>query len=296
MTDSPPNSINARLEAFPALPAIVSRIMAVVANPESSANDLMQVVLPDQSMCTAILKVANSAFFGIPREVSTIERAVVVLGFEEVKNIVIGKAIFSSFPKMTKQTRHSVGLFWEHTFTCGLASKIIAEQLNLSASELFLAGLIHDIGKLAMFLAFPESYPLLKATTGISLEDLLSEERRAFSTSHDQVGLLLANKWLLPEQLAMAVGYHHDPRNAPKHRRHPLIVQIADTLALIYASPGNFRAEDIARIFKDFLPETRLLWEELGLPWNDEHLGLWYQRLQQSRSNDQAVLGIFTAV
>lgn len=295
MTDHVSNSINARIEAFPSLPTIVGKLMAVTANPESSANDLMRVILPDQSMCAAILKVANSAFFGIPREVATIERAVVVLGFEEIKNIVIGKAIFASFPKMTRETRHNVGLFWEHTFTCGLAAKIIAEQLRLSVSELFLAGLIHDIGKLAMFLAFPESYPLLKASTGITPQDLLGEERRAFTVSHDQAGLMLAKKWLLPQRLAMAVGYHHDPRRAPAHHHYPLIVQIADTLALIYASPGNFRPEDIAKIFNDFLPETQILWRELGLPWNDDHLGLWFERLHHSRTKDQAILGVFTA-
>jgi putative nucleotidyltransferase with HDIG domain len=295
MTNSTLSSINARIESFPALPAIVGKIMAVTANPESSANDLMRVVLPDQSMCATILKVANSAFFGMPRGVATIERAVVVLGFQEVKNIVIGKAIFASFPKMTRETRHNVGLFWEHTFTCGLAAKIIAEQLRLSASELFIAGLIHDIGKLAMFFTFPESYPLLKTATGITLQNMLGEEHRLFTVSHDHVGLLLAKKWLLPEQLAMAIGYHHAPSNAPDHRPYALIVQIADTLSLLYSSPERFRPEDITKIFNDFLPETHLLWQELGLPWSDDDLGRWFERLHQSRTSDQAVLEIFTS-
>jgi putative nucleotidyltransferase with HDIG domain len=295
MSDSTLRSINARIESFPTLPAIVGKVMAVTANPESSAGDLMQVVLPDQSMCATILKVANSAFFGMPREVSTIERAVVVLGFQEIKNIVIGKAIFAAFPKMTRETRHNVGLFWEHTFTCGLAAKIIAEQLRLSASELFIAGLIHDIGKLAMFLTFPDNYPLLKTATGISLQDMLGEEHRQFTISHDQVGLILAKKWLLPEQLAMAIGYHHAPGKAPAHRPYALIVQIADTLSLLYSCPERFRPEDITKIFTDFLPETQILWKELGLPWSNDDLGIWFERLHQSRARDQAVLKIFTS-
>lgn len=295
MTDHTPNAIQARIESFPALPDIVTKVMAVTANPESSAGDLMRVILPDQSMCAAILKVANSAFFGMPREVATIERAVVVLGFEEIKNIVIGKAIFTSFPRMSRETRQNIGLFWEHTFTCGLAAKVIAEQLRLSASELFLAGLIHDVGKLAMFLAYPDTYPLLRAASGMALEDPLAEERRRFAISHDQAGLLLARRWLLPPQLAMAIGYHHQPGAAPEQNRYPLIVQIADTLALIDSTPGAFRPEDIVRIFNDFLPETRRLWEEFGLAWNDDDLGLWFERLQQSRRKDQSVLGVFTA-
>ncbi len=295
MTNHCINSINAKIESFPAFPAIVTKVMAVTANPESSASDLMQAILPDQSMCATILKVANSAFFGIPREVSTLERAVVVMGFEEIKNIIIGKAIFSSFPKMTRETRHTVGLFWEHTFTCGLAAKIIGEQLRISPSELFIAGLIHDIGKLAMFLTFPEQYPILQEISSNPLFNSISLERQNFSASHDQVGLWLAQKWLLPEQLVTAIGYHHSPNEADCHRQYALIVQVADILSRMYCSPEILRARDVSRIFADFLPETEVLWQKNGLTWDDDNLGLWFEGLTRSRQNDQAVLNIFTS-
>jgi putative nucleotidyltransferase with HDIG domain len=295
MTDHYLYSINARIESFPALPAIVTKIIAVTANPESSANDLIQVILPDQAMCATILKVANSAFFGIPREVSTLERAVVVLGYEEIRNIVIGKAIFASFPKMTKETRHRVGLFWEHTFTCGLAAKIIGEHLHLSPSELFIAGLIHDIGKLAMYLTFPEQYPILQELANHPLFDNIAEERKKFSISHDQVGLQLAQKWLLPEQLVAAIGYHHAPQEAMVYRQYPLIIQVADILSLMYCSPEILRAEDVSRMFSDFLPETGNLWLEIGLNWHDDNLGLWFEGLKRSRQSDQAILSIFAS-
>ncbi len=295
MTDQYINSINSQIESFPALPAIVTKVMAVTANPESSANDLMQIILPDQTMCTTILKVANSAFFGIPREVSTIERAIVVLGHQEIKNIVIGKAIFSSFPKMTKDTRHSIGLFWEHTFTCGLAAKIIGEHLHFSSSELFIAGLIHDIGKLAMFLAFPEQYPLLQELACHPLFNNITEERKHFVISHDQVGLQLAEKWLLPAQLVAAIGYHHAPQDAGDFRQYPLIVQVADILSLMYCSPELLRAEDVSKMFVDFLPETGKLWRDVGLKWNGDNLGLWFEGLKRSRQSDQAILSIFTS-
>ncbi len=295
MTDQYINSINSQIESFPALPAIVTKVMAVTANPESSANDLMQIILPDQAMCATILKVANSAFFGIPREVSTIERAVVVLGHREIKNIVIGKAIFSSFPKMTKETRHSIGLFWEHTFTCGLAAKIISEHLHFSSSELFIAGLIHDIGKLAMFLAFPEQYPLLQELAGHPLFNDIAEEQKNFAISHDQVGLQLAKKWLLPEQLVAAIGYHHAPQDAGAFRQYPLIVQVADILSLMYCSPEVLRAEDVSKMFADFLPETGKLWRDVGLKWHGDNLGLWFEGLKRSRQSDQAILSIFTS-
>lgn len=295
MTDTYLNAINARVESFPALPEIVTKVIALTANPESCANDLMQVILPDQAMCATILKVANSAFFGIPKEVASIERAVVVLGYEEIKNIVIGKAIFASFPKTTKDSRYAIGLFWEHTFTCGLAAKIIGMDLRLSPSELFIAGLIHDIGKLAMFLAFPEQYPLLKELANHHLFDTIAEERKCFTMSHDQVGLQLAKKWLLPEQLVTAIGHHHTPQDAAAaFRQYALIVQVADILSLMYCSLITLKGQDVSKIFADFLPETAKLWQEIGLSWSEKNLGIWFEKLKHSRETDQAILSIFT--
>ncbi len=255
----------------------------------------MQVILPDQTMCSTILKVANSAFFGFPRGASTIERAVVVLGHEEIKNIVIGKAIFSSFPKLSVDNKNTISLFWEHAFTCGLAAKIIGEQLRLPASELFIAGLIHDIGKLAMFMAFPNEYSILRDISNPCNTNDSAEERTQFSISHDKVGLLLARKWLLPEQLVMAIGYHHCPQEAPAHKKHPLIVQVADILSLMYCHSDEMERCDVENIFIDFLPETSILWKENELSWKTENFGLWYEILQQQRQKDQEILGVFSS-
>lgn len=288
-------SINAQIEAFPALPATVGKVMTVTSDPDSNASDLIRAILPDQSMCSAILKVANSAFFGVPREVGTIERAVVVLGYEEIRNIVIGKAVFSSFPKMDNRCRMTVRLFFEHAFTCGLAAKIIGEHFRLSPSELFIAGLIHDIGKLAMFITFPLEYPILGELSRLdNYGNSAAEERRSYTVGHDRVGLLLAEKWLLPQQLAAAVGYHHCPREAPSFRRYPLIVQVADILALMYGNADILRTEDVIRIFNDFFPETALSWEDDDLPWDPDTIGSWFAQLKQAREKDANILNIFT--
>ena len=288
-------AINTQIDTFPALPAVVTKVMAVTANSESSANDLMEVILPDQSMCSAILKVANSAFFGVPRGVSTVERAVVVLGFEEIKNIIIGKAIFASFPQVNKENRHTISLFWEHAFTCGLAAKVIAESLHLSPSEFFIAGLIHDIGKLAMLMTFPHDYSILGEISNLSHFSITAEEQASFSISHDKVGLQLGHRWLLPEQLVMAMGYHHMPEKAPSHRPYPLIIQMADLLSLMYCTQEKLKSEDISKIFDDFLPETSTLWKKNGLKWDTSNLGIWFETLKQSCEADQGILTVFTS-
>ncbi|MCP4340790.1 MAG: HDOD domain-containing protein [Desulfobulbaceae bacterium] len=295
MTQPYLTTIKNQMESLPALPATVTEVMAVTANPESSANDLMQVILKDQTMCSTILKVANSAFFGIPRGVSTIERAVVVLGYGEIRNIVIGKALFSSFPKLNQENKNTVNLFWEHAFTCGLAAKIMGDHLHLPASELFIAGLIHDIGKLVMLMAFPNDYPILQELANPCNLDNCAKERDKFSIGHDKVGLQLAERWLLPEQLCMAIGFHHSPQHASSLKQYPLIVQIADILSLMYCHSDSMKREDVEKIFVDFLPETSTLWQENNLTWKTENFGLWFELLQQHRENDKEILSIFSS-
>lgn len=295
MTHPHTSVIHNQIEAFPPLPATVTKVLAVTSNPESTARDLMQAVIPDQTMCSAILKAANSAFFGIPREVSTIERAVVVLGYEEIRNIVIGKAVFSSLPKLSKESRQTVGVFWEHAFTCGLAAKIIAEHLRLSASEFFIDGLIHDIGKIAMLLAFPSEYSVLRDISTPDQGHYTTEEKNRFGISHDEAGLQLARRWLLPEQLMMAIGYHHVPQDAPACIESPLIIQVADVLSLIHSYSDSMEAKDVEKIFADFFPEISTLWQSNQLQWEPENLGVWFEKLVQNREDEQGVLSIFTS-
>jgi HD-like signal output (HDOD) protein len=292
MTESNLSAIIRQVDHFPALPDTVNKVMAVTSDPESTANDLMHAILPDQSMCATILKIANSAFFGMPRQVATMEKAVVILGFNEIRNIVLGKAVFTSFQKLQKQNKENTNLFWDHSFTCGLSAKIIAEHLHYSASELFVAGLIHDIGKLAMLMTFPQDYTLLFDISEPHRFKGILHEHAEYSTSHDVIGMRILKRWLFPEQLLMATGYHHTPEQAPSHRAYPIIVQMADMLSLMYCSPDNLKRADVVTLFVDFFPETRELWLQNDLPWDSEIIGEWYELLQEYRQRDQAILDI----
>ncbi len=118
----------------------------------------IQAILPDRSMCVAILKIANSALYGRSERVNSLETAIMVLGFNEVRNIVLGRSVVTAFGRC-KKNKAAIDQFWDHSFTCGLAAKTIAEHLGLSSpGQFFVGGLIHDIGKLAMLLTFPDEY------------------------------------------------------------------------------------------------------------------------------------------
>ncbi len=295
MTPRHQRSIHIRIDSLPALPATVSRVMAVTADPECGISDLMRAIQPDQSMCSALLQLANSAFFGLPSQVGSLDRALVVLGQEEVKNIVIGKALFAAFPKMSGSNREKLGLFWEHSFTCGLAAKIIADHFHLSGNEFFIAGLIHDIGRLAMLMEFPHDYPLLQELADPNHFHNPGQEQLQFATSHDVVGRQLAEHWRLPGQLVAAIGYHHNPEVAPAHRRYPLIMQVADILSLLYCCADISGPWDAEKIFADFLPETQPLWARHGLYWQSGEPGNWFSALQEQREKKEDILRIFVA-
>lgn len=294
MIQTSPKMIDTTIESLPPLPATVTNVLAVSEDPESTAEDLMQAIIPDQTMCSAILKVANSAFYGIPRGVQTIQRAVVVLGYEEIRNIVLGKAILSSLPRMPQGTRQNIELFWEHAFTTGLAAKIIAEHYRLSASAYFIAGLIHDLGKLAMLLTFPKQYRILRELSNFENLHSTSEEQARFGISHDQAGMKLTNRWLFPEPFVLATGYHHAPQEAPDHRQYPLIVQVADILSLMYCCSDITSGNDVNKIFSDFLPETAKLWEVNNMTIPTSKPGQWFETLKEKRESDQAILDILS--
>lgn len=289
------DAIYGQIDSLPSLPAIVSDVMEVTADPESSANDLMKVILPDQSMCAAILKIANSAFFGLPREVSSIEKAVMVLGFDEIKNIILGKAVFNSFKELNGSNKKSIEDFWYHSFTCGLACKIIAERIDLSPSEMFIAGLIHDIGKLAMLLTFPNLYSHMLMLSADEWHANCDKEQELFFISHDEVAFRILNRWLFPQRLVSAVGFHHRPDSTENFQLLSSAVQVADILAHITNSAGSFSSSDYRSLMLNMRADLFDLWHTLNLPCSNEEIRNWVEMLIVSKEKDTAILSIFSS-
>ncbi|MDO9040832.1 MAG: HDOD domain-containing protein [Desulfocapsaceae bacterium] len=295
MSHSHITAILNQTDSFPALPATVNRVIEITGNPESSANDLMQAILPDQSMCTAILKLANSAFFGRPRKVASIEEAIVVLGFQEIRNIILTHAIFNSFQRLKNTSKQDIDALWLHSLTCGLAAKIIAAHTTgYSESKLFIAGLIHDIGKLAILMALPNSYNHnLEQMLSEQLQDtFFPEEEEKIGISHTTVGMRLLNRWLFPEQLCASAGYHHRPETAPGDAAFPLIIQMANILSHIVHADETMSGQEILELIEKSNPEAALLWNRYNFHWQQEDIEVWLTALRTD-IEDGTLLSIF---
>lgn len=283
------------VDNLPSLPIVVTKVLEVTDDPESSAQHLLQAILPDQSMCVAILKIANSALFGLPRKVSSIERAIMVLGFNEVRNIVLGRAVVNSFSSIPAKHRYSINQFWEHSFLCGLAARNMAEGLGLSSGDFFVSGLIHDLGKLAMFLALGEKYDTATWMLGGGRIENYQQEKKQFGFDHPYVGAKLLQKWDFPKNLILAVAYHHNPAGCEKGRGYPLIIQLADFYAFLINHPHLLKDTNHEDLICSFLPQLKEQWLELKLPWDPFTLETWYSWLKIEARHGSQVMSLLAS-
>ncbi|MBU1564531.1 MAG: HDOD domain-containing protein [Proteobacteria bacterium] len=292
MNQQKPIPIEQQIESLPPLPITVANVLAVTNNPESSANDLVKAILPDQTMCIAVLKIANSVLYGQPKKVSSLETAVIQLGFNEVQNIVLAKAAVQAFQPIFKTHEEDLYAFWDHAFTCGLAARIVGEHINLPSGQFFVAGLLHDVGKLAMLLAFGKKYDTGKWLKGIYTEESLKEEQQTFAITHDVVGGKLLQRWQFPDNLITALRYHHTPGNAEQLQGYPLVIQLADFLSHMYVLPEKPDEQTLKAALATYLPHFQKQWQEMHLPWEDITLEEWFAWLKVDRENGSAILDI----
>ncbi len=288
------STLVAKLKSIPTLPTVALRVMEISANPKSSANDLMAVISPDISLTTKILKIANSPFYGLTREVSSLQHAVTVLGFKEIRNLVISSVAFDSFKNLKQDGAFDINKFWKHSFYCALAAKNIAVDLKVESSELFVAGLVHDIGKLAMYITFPCDFLMqLEVMDTVKIKYTSFEtEKNIFGMTHDDIGMRLLKKWMFPEPLLTAVGYHHRPQEADKKSIFPLIVHIADILTHIYEMQTEEEEEDYFQT-ELFYGDPINLAQSFGIDWNVSDLVRLQKTLKESIKNEKGALDLF---
>jgi HD-like signal output (HDOD) protein len=222
---------------LPPLPAVTRQLMSVLASENATANEVGRVLSSDQALAGKVLKLVNSSYYGMPTEVTTVSRAVVVLGFTGVRNLALS---FGSLETLrTLSTNIDMHLFWSHSLATGAAAQNLAllGQRRIDPEEAFLAGLMHDIGAYVLAAAVPEIYAGVLADPR---QDRLAAEAEAVGMTHAQVGQGLLQFWELPEAFTNAARYHHDLARATDGQQ-PLtgLVALADVLATVWGGSGE---------------------------------------------------------
>ncbi|MBC7783661.1 MAG: HDOD domain-containing protein [Burkholderiales bacterium] len=225
-----------QLDQLPTLPAIAMRVLHVASSDTSSVKDVCALIETDPALTTRILQLVHRADSGISGEVTSIERAIVMLGFESVRCAVLAVSVFATFePASAASSTFSRQDFWKHCIATGCAAELIAQQLKtnwgrsavVEPATAFTAGLLHDVGKIALDAAIPKSFARVVEATDMLRGNIADVERNVVGIDHTVVGKRLAEKWQLPAAMRDAIWLHGQlPQALPASVRNDRLVNI----------------------------------------------------------------------
>ncbi|MCP3677257.1 MAG: HDOD domain-containing protein [Deltaproteobacteria bacterium] len=218
---------------LPSLPQIVAKVQAEIGSPNATANTMSQIISEDPAISIRVLKVANSPVYSLGKEISDTKEAVVILGFQEIYNIVLSMSTLNLFGKA-----HHIDYkrFWQHSLSVAFATKAIVDfaggdypRDKKRLADLFIAGLLHDIGVLVLDQFLPDKYEsVLKEASATEDLPLYGIEFEHLGITHAEVGSYLLRQWHIPEKIVSAVAFHHLPGEAGDSMEISQIVHIAN--------------------------------------------------------------------
>ncbi|MEZ4388738.1 MAG: HDOD domain-containing protein [Candidatus Krumholzibacteriia bacterium] len=216
---------------LPAMPHVASKVLELSSDPDTSAARLQQVIADDQAMTARILKIANSAMYACSRRVKTLSEAIVMLGFNSIRSLVVTSAARNLYSTGAARMGLKERLLWEHSIGTAFACRLLAERRQPALrEEAFLAGLMHDIGKLVLNLQVPDKFEEIVQIVYNENREFHETEQELLGFDHAQVGALLVGKWKLSPMLEDVIGHHHDPGFLTAERPLLLHLDLANRL------------------------------------------------------------------
>ena len=217
-------------DELPPIPLVAGKALDILANPESSLQKLTRVLEQDPSLLSTIIKVSNSALYFTGQEITTLQTAVTKLGITIIRSLVLTAATHTLFPTDNPKIKELSQSLWYHVKGCGFAARIIAKAIHYSdPEEAFVGGLLHDIGKLAILLHYPDEYEKVEHESAKKATASYLIEKQLLGFSHTDIGQLLLSKWHMPKALQTCVHFHHVPEEASDaYRQLAMIIHLAD--------------------------------------------------------------------
>ena len=213
------------------LPQAALRVNDLIRNPEHSAGELAEVVELDPALAARVLRLANSPLFGRARHVERVSHAIVLIGERALRDLVLATSVTRAFKGIPEEFV-DMATFWDNSATCGVVARLLADQIGVREGErLFLAGLMHGIGRLVFYSRQPDRYrEVLQARTAGEAA-LLEAERRVFGFTYAELGAALMATWKLPEFFQIVIGAQLEPGRADTYRQEAALLHVARDLA-----------------------------------------------------------------
>jgi len=258
--------IEDELQDLPPLPVVIVRVMQTINDPTTSASDLNRLISADQALASKVLRLVNSSYYGFPRKISTITNAVVILGFNTVRNLATSLGVFNAFDARGQKTALDREAFWAHSMGVAAAAGVIARRKGIGAKsveEVFIGGLLHDIGKLFLDQYFPDQYAIAIKLAAAAKISVWEAEKTALGVGHALVGKRIAEKWNLPLSLTAMITLHHQPVFAKEHFELAATIQAADHIArkLAIGNAGDTLLPALAPEAEKWLAFSPAIWE-----------------------------------
>ena len=221
------------LDKIPTLPVIYSKLGKLLQSPDATIQAVSNIISEDQVIAAKVLKFVNSAFYGFPQRIGSLQRAIVILGFNTIKNLVFATSVFDMFRGVETISAFDKKGFWKHCIGCAVASRVLAEAADLrNPDEVFTGGLLHDIGKLVVAVQYPEKFSAVINEVQKTGAPMVEAERKIFGFDHTQVGSALAVQWRFPLDTAQMIGSHHLAEGAIPQRKDIAAVHIGNILSM----------------------------------------------------------------
>ncbi len=222
-----------KVEELPTLSPVTQQVLKLTGDPAISVTELADAIVKDQVLTAKVLKMANSAYYGYSRKIFNINEAIMVMGFNGIRSLVLAASAYNIMNREVEGYFLPKGDLWKHSMTTALFARTLAQKTDLGLREhAFIAGLIHDIGKIVLSTYLKEQFKVVLDLVEVENIPFMDAEQQVLGYNHAAIGAIVAEKWNLPPMLTEAIALHHSPSEASTNPTLTSLIHVADALSM----------------------------------------------------------------
>jgi putative nucleotidyltransferase with HDIG domain len=279
MTNAKLDKIVSEVNAFPSMPVAVTKLLALLEDPEADVDEIEKVLRYEPGLTANVLKLANSAYFGIPAKVGSVRQAVLLLGLKKLMQLVIASCVSAVLDNAIAGYELPLGGLWKHSIAVSIAAETLAkDRKEMAGEDIFTAALLHDVGKLILGKYVKEDLEAIQCIASKGVPFVMAENM-ILGTDHSEIGAQILKRWSFPPEVVEVVRWHHDPESVDEPNLKSDIVYLANLLC--HSKKDDAGYED--QIFK---PSAGVI-ERLGIEMDQfmvvaEKVAQWVDELSET--------------